>query len=394
MNKIRTGGQDCAKGIIIISVIFFHCYLVTFPNHGDAIVSFNILFALFPYLLSAFFFYAGYNYWPNNRSFKENITRRAKQLLIPLVIALLISIVLISPMELIFHHDDPVNTLKALWNSVLYGLMSEPLAIMTGYASNTFIFELMLAGGLLWFLYALFICSIFFFLLVKHTNKSVPTLISVVLGLLILAFCLGQYVGTYLPFTVQCYPVILAIMLTAAHLRQHHFLNIYVTSKKKMITFGINMLIAEGIVVGICLACYYQFGATITGSLPGGQLDPHLKGLDAIIAYIFGIVGTYAIHTACRLIKFIPIVGKFLQFVGIHSATFYLFHPIFLDLAEIIFFQKKIVLGTGQAFIYVAFIVAAISLVCLLLHFIHKKRHPERDIIAEIQQNEAPENNY
>ena len=72
MEKKRTRAQDAAKGIMVIAVVFFHSYMMIFENHGDALASFNILMALFPFLLSTFFFYTGYNYVPNGKSFKEN----------------------------------------------------------------------------------------------------------------------------------------------------------------------------------------------------------------------------------------------------------------------------------------------------------------------------------
>ena len=391
MEKRRTGAQDAAKGLMIISVIFFHCYMITFPNHIESIQSFNVLMAMFPFLLSAFFFYTGYNYTPNERTYKENIIRRAKQLLIPMVFAFFISSILLSVLELSFNHNDPVGTLTAIGNSLLYSLMSEPVALMTQFPqSHPVVFEIILSLGLLWFLYSLFVCSIFFYLLVKFTNKKLSTLISVVLALLVLAFVLGQYVGVYLPYTVQCYPVILAIMLTAAYLRQSHFLNRKITCKKDSILIGLNMLIAEGLVVGTCLVCYYKFGATTTGSLPGGKFDDTLKGFDAFIAYGFGILGTYFVHTLCRMIKHVPILGKCLQWIGNRSAVFYLFHPIFLDLLAIVIFQKQVPWGRGQAYFYVFAILGLMTLVLLLVSLINKIK-AKRQIVEEIRNNEAPE---
>lgn len=112
MNKHRTLAQDAAKGLMIIAVIFFHCYLTTFAVPVDALSQFSLLSAFFPFLLSSFFFYAGYNYTPNERTFKQNVARRAKQLLIPLAIAFVISVLLIGSMELIFDHNDVTFTFK------------------------------------------------------------------------------------------------------------------------------------------------------------------------------------------------------------------------------------------------------------------------------------------
>ena len=380
MKQQRSGAQDAAKGIMIISVVFFHCLMMTYTNHGESIQSFNILMALFPFLLSAFFFYTGYNYVSNDRSYKENIARRAKQLLIPMAFAFVISTLLISSMELAFHHDNPMGTLRDLGNSVLYSLMSEPLALMIGFPKEGgIVFEVILALGLLWFLYALFICSLFFFWLVKYTNKRLSTLVSVVLLLLVLAFCLGQFVGNYLPYTVQCYPVILAIMLTAAYLRKSNFLDKEIVTKKDFVLRGINALIAEGLIVGTCLVCYFLFGATTVGSLPGGMFDAKIKGFDAFVSFGFGLLGTYFIHTLCRLIARIPVLGKCLQWVGNHSALFYLFHPIFLELAAIAIFQKQILLGRTQAFVYLPVVLGFLVLTCLLIDFIIKSRKKKRE---------------
>ena len=394
MKQQRTGAQDAAKGLMIIAVIFFHCYMMTFTNYLESIQNFNVMMVLFPFLLSAFFFYSGYNYKENERTYKENITRRAKQLLIPLVMAFAISTITISSMELAFNHTNPIGTLLNIGNSTLFFLMSEPVALMTHFPQHGgVIFELILSTGLLWFLYTLFICSIFFYLLVKFTNKRVTNLITVLIGLLLLAFCLGQFVGPYLPYTCQCYPVVLAIMLTAAYLRQSHFLNRYIKTKKDVVLHGINMLIAEGIVVGTCLICYYRFGSLSAGSLPGGQFDARLRGFDAFISFGFGIFGTYFIHTLCRLIKHIPVVGYSLQWIGNRSAIFYLFHPIYLDFAAIVFFQKKVPLGRVQALVYVVIVVALLVLTCLIMRFIHLKKNPDQDYIEQVRNYEAPEVN-
>lgn len=392
MEKRRTVAQDAAKGLLIIAVVFFHCVLMTAVVPMEELSKFSILSALFPYILGVFFFYTGYNYVPRGRSFKESILRRAKQLLIPLVICAIISIILISSIELAFCNGDVQGTFKAIGNSILYSLMSEPLAIMIGFPKEGgTIFGLVVALGLLWFLYCLFICSIFFYLLVEHTNKKVTTLISVVIILLAISFCLGEFVGVYLPYTVQCYPVVLAIMLTAAYLRQSHFLTKRITTKKEIVFHAINAVVAEGIIVGICFLAYYKSGATLTGSLPGGMFDPTLAGLDAFVTYLFSILGTYFIHTVCRLFRHIPVAGKCLQWLGNHCAIFYLFHPIPLTLIHHLFVANQVDLGAGQPYVYVAFVVSFLILTCLAMDYIGKKRNVARPIKDEIDDNKDPE---
>ena len=384
MEQQKSLAQYAGKGIMIIAVVFFHAFIMSFENHADSIAGFNPLVAVFPFLLSAFFFYAGYNYTPSEKTYGQLVARRAKQLLIPLVTAFVVSVTLISLMEICFYFSKPENQgwagiLQPIGNSVLYGLMSEPLAWMIHFPQQGgIIFELILSLGLLWFLLALFVCSVFFYLLVKHTNKSLLVLLSVVAGLLLLAFVLCEFVNVYLPYSVGCYPVVLAIMLVGAYLRQRNFLERPMDSKKAIALQIANALIAEGLIIGTCFFCYYRFGSTTVGALPGGKFDDYAKGLDVFITFAFGILGTYFLHTFCRLIVRIPVVGFCLSWVGQHSAFFYLFHPIFLDLAAILIFRKTHPWGQGQAYFYVAIVVAMLTGVCLLIDFLVKKRKEKK----------------
>ena len=162
-------------------------------------------------------------------------------------------------------------------------------------------------------------------------------------------------------------------------------------NNKHRVIHGICMIAAEGIVVGTCLLCHYQFGAIFTGSTPGSMFDPVLKGFDAFIAFTFSIIGTYFLHTLCRLIKHIPVVGKALQWVGNHSALFYLFHPIFIAIVSILFFQRKIIWGVGQAFFYTAVVVILLTGLGLLIDFLLKKKNFKSEMIEEIENAKAPE---
>lgn len=392
MENRRTVAQDAAKALMIIAVIFFHCFLMSFESPAEALSTFSILNACFPFVLSTFFFYAGYNYVPRGRTFKELVIRRTKQLLIPLVVCSIVSIICVSSIELAVNHSDIGATFQALGNSILYSLMSEPLALMIEFPqSGETVYCMIIALGLMWFLYCLFICTIFFYLLVEHTNKKLSTLVSVIIGLLTLSFCIGQFVGVYLPYSVQCYPLVLTIMLTASYLRQSHFLTKKISNKKDIIFHTINVVIAEGIVISVSLLAYYQKGAVLTGALLGGRFDPSLKGLDVPITYLFAIIGTYLIHTTCRIFRHIPLVGKSLQWIGQHCAIFYLFHPIPLMFVSAIIFQNKLVLGRGQAFVYITFIFAILIPTCLLLDFIIKKKHVPTPIKEEIDNNKDPE---
>ena len=83
-------------------------------------------------------------------------------------------------------------------------------------------------------------------------------------------------------------------------------------------------------------------------------------------------------------------VGKCLQWVGNHSAIFYLFHPIYLDLAAIVIFQKKIIWGHGQAYFYVLIVVVLLTATCLLID-LFTKLAKRKQLAEEVTAIEAPE---
>lgn len=368
--KKKANAQNVVKGLLITSVIFFHALMFpALPNTESVLTDFNILFLLFPFLMMVFFFYAGYNYTPEKRTPWQNIKRRSAQLLIPLVCAFILSTGLIFAIRL-----STGESMEALVNGVIYSLLSEPLSIMIGFPSNGVLnFDMKLALGLLWFLYALYIVSIVFFLIVDYTIKKPTRLISIIFICLLTAFSIGQFIGTYLPYTVQCYPVALAIMLLAAYLKQFNFLDQKVENKKDLGLLITNTLVAEVIIVGIGLFGYFAYGSTMIGSLPGGMFNSVLKGYDAFIAFIMGILGTFVVHQMSRLICLAPFVSYILDWYGQHSSLVYLLHPICLTFIHYVIFRGKIVLGGFQPYLYVFMTIAILVVLFLFIDWIISK---------------------
>ena len=158
----KTSAQSVVKGLLITSVIFFHaCLLCALPNPTSVLSDFSVLFLMFPFLMTVFFFYAGYNYTPFKRTPWQNIKRRCVQLLIPLVITFVVATCLIMAIRI-----PTGESFEGIKNGILYSLMSEPLAQLIGFPSNGIVsFDLVLGLGILWFLYALFVVSVVFFLI-------------------------------------------------------------------------------------------------------------------------------------------------------------------------------------------------------------------------------------
>ena len=376
----KSSTQNIVKGLLISSVIYFHAMtFVALPNTESVLSDFNILLLLFPFLMMVFFFYTGYNYKPGKRTPWQNIKRRTLQLLIPFVATMLLSTAIIFAIRL-----PQGESLEALWNGVLYFLMSQPLAMLINFPSNGIVsFDLILALGILWFIYCLYVCSIFFFLIVDYAIKKPAILFSIITGLLILGFCLGQFIGPSLPYSVQCYPVVLAIMLFAAYLKQFDFLDKKPESKKDIVFIVVNAIVAEAIIAGFGIFGYYAYGTTMVGALPGGRFDDALKGYDSFIAFFIGILGTYVAHQAARLIGLIPGVNFAFDWYGNHSSLVYLLHPICLTFIHRVLFRDKVVLGWFQPFLYVfisiAILVVLFIIIDLIINAIKNKRTPKGD---------------
>ena len=251
--------------------------------------------------------------------------------------------------------------------------MSEPWALMSGFDISTFNFDLAVCIGLCWFLYTLWIASCIFYLIVDYVNEKLSRHILTVLGLLGISFLIGEFVGPYLPFTVQCYPVILAIMLTASYLKKSNFLD----KEESNLAIITKVVLFELIIISISTICYFAFGANLVGALMGGRFNSSINSLDAFISYIFAILGTYVIHSISKLFGKIPVINDLLEKFGEHSAFVYMTHAILISYVDTLIFHKKHELFNGniQSLIYLLIVLV----VYVVLYKIFKRGKKENE---------------
>ncbi len=345
----RSTAQDIVKGFLILAVIFFHAHLFTLEDATTIRSSFQLIYCFFPFLMAVFLFYSGYNYTPGKRTIKQNIIRRSKQLLLPLLGLWTVG----NLLQIIIVMSTNVATWEGVGNALLYTLMSEPLAFMIHFPESGILsIEVLITGGIGWYLYALWFSSVIFYLIVDHVINKPARLISTIIGLLSLSFVMGQFIGPYLPYAINSYPLIVAIMLLASYLKKFNFLDAVEHTKKSITYRIINCLVAEGLIVAISLICYYQFGAILTGVLAGGEFNAVLKGFDALIAFFFCISGTYVIHSLALLVGHIPYLSFGLSWLGKRSGAVYLSHLIILSFIHNVIFQHQFFFGEGQNYIY------------------------------------------
>ena len=358
--------QNIVKGILICTVIFFHSKICV---DYSALVNFNVLYLMFPCIIGIFFFYSGYNYSPGKRTPKESIKRRTKQLLIPLLIIWIISTILVVPM-LLLTNSVSLDTVK---QSYIYVTMSEPWAMINGMSITDCSFDIVLCIQSGWFLYTLWIVSCVFYLIVDYINEKLSRHIITVIILLTLSFLMGKFLGTYLPFVVNCYPVALAIMLTAAYLKKKSYLD----KEESKLAICTKAITFELIIILISTICYLVFGANVVGSLMGGKFNDVITGFDAYIGYIFAVIGTYIIHNLSKLICKIPLIGRILEKFGENSAYVYITHGIVISYIDTLIFHKNHeVFNAGiQSSMYLALAIV----IYIVLYKIFKRRKKENE---------------
>ena len=366
-NKKRSNVQDMVKGALIIAVVFFHSTLFVNPT---SYLEFNIVFCLFPYIMGVFFIYSGYNYTVGKRKPIDNIKRRAKQLLIPLLVMIVVDAVLVGGLQLLYNATDWTG----IWHSFKKLLLSEGGIAHWNPDLSHLNFELGLSFGVLWYLYALFIISVIFYLIVDKVIIKRSRFIPIVVMLVTLSFVIGQFVSPILPYAIQSYPLMLAMMLTGAYLSQKKVLDRPIESKKSIVLTVVQTVVAEGVIVGIGLLCYYCFGASNVGAFAGGALNSVIKGFDAFVVYIMAILGTFFAHNVMRLLGKVKIFSVFFGFIGKRVAIVYVTHPIFLSYIHTIIFGKDFsVLGGFQPYAYTGITLILFIGSSLLVGFLSRK---------------------
>lgn len=374
----RSNVQDMVKGALIIAVIFFHSTLFRDP---EIVIDFNILVAFFPCVLGVFFFYSGYNYKTGKRTLKENIIRRTKQLIIPLIIFIFIDLLVSFSIQLLLNDYDFTST----WQSLLRFLVSEGGASFWNIDVSKAYYEFYLPFSVLWYLYALYFISIIFYLIVDKIIIKLSRFIITISILLISSFLIGQFVGTILPYAIQSQPLILAIMLTGAYFSKNNLLEREVNDKRTIIIAITKIVVSEIIILGISLICYYSFGAKLVGGLVVGAFSYIMKGFDAFIAYIMAIAGVIEIHNLMKLLNKIKIFSMFFSYLGRRVSYVYITHPIFLVYIHVIIFRRNYyTLGAFQPFAYTFMTLILFILISLLIKYLINKR---KNNIKEVTDN-------
>ena len=305
--KKRLNYVDMVKGIAILEVVVFH---LAAPN------DFKIKFInpiLFPLLVS-FFFFSGYFYKPGKRTFKENVTARAKSLLIPFVKYGLIfwaagSVYLLATKQA--NLTEVFGCLRnffggAIWNRVIQNWFHWDYYKL----GSRYMF---LAG--FWFLPAMFFANVVFFPIGDRMLDSDKKPI----GAAVLLFALTAVMRHFkvdLPYNLQIVPFWAAFMLLGAYFKHQNLFELPSMSGAK----------------GWCIAAAALAAGLAAAFLQGPVLNtyrgyfPEPEALNIFLSIIAALPVNWGLGVIFRMAEEIGMRVKELAWFGSHSMTTYIWH--------------------------------------------------------------------
>lgn len=314
--KKRVQFVDMIKGIATLCVVFYH---ITAPSIiKDITLGFG-----FPSLF-AFFALSGYFYAPGKRSLKENIANRTKSLMIPFFKYSLCFWVIGTVCHLIQKTATLLEALYCLrnfyigciWNRVIQDWFSlEYYSLGKRY--------MFLAD--FWFLIALFLSSILFFLIAdKVLNSALKETLTIIALLAVSGILRGFEVS--LPYNIQLVPFWTACLLLGAVAKERDVFNLsFMRGAKGWIISFI------AVVIGVFVCANFSFGM----NLFRGTFDS-IEPVTMIAMLLCGIVSVWGIGNLCRLFEQTGMRVNELAWLGSHSLYIYLFHMLYAWLISII----------------------------------------------------------
>lgn len=291
---------DIAKGLLILLVLFNHiCWQVRNNNIHNTLVSemMNYFFLYTPFFMSAFFLITGLcsNY---NKKFTVFLYNKIKTLLIPALF------------------------LGAIQN-ILYVVLKSPEAFEIKSIIRMFfkmILQIIYNGGQYWFLAAIFISNILFWLISKYMKKKFHK------SLIIIAlYCIGSIL--YFKNTPNVWSIQQALLLLP-------FIYIGSLLKGKEINFKYSFI---GVIYFLIVYILQSLNISTTIVAARINLESYISPIIFIFLGSMGGITTIIISKA--MYTYINKSNNIIQFIGKNSIIFYCLNWTILD--GLIFICKK-----------------------------------------------------
>lgn len=325
-HKKRMTEQDIAKGLAILLVVFVHSVELK-------TTAMNWLVATTGYAMPFFFFMSGYNYKPGRGTWGQNVTKRAKQLLLPLLYYS-VGIYVVMTVYFLFRQETTVSfALRSFGSFWLTRPLSEWVGIATDMTADPF-FALLVQG---WFLQFMMSAYLVFYLVADFALKNASRFISVCIGLLSVTCAFVSFEVT-LPWGLHAAPLVAAMMLAGAMFGKQKLLHRETVSAKWNL---LNVLAAFGIylILGLLYPRAGQFAA--------GMLGHGIGFWDVFITFLAAILGSYILVNISKLVEKVPGFSTVFKWCGVNSLTILLVHMCFIRLFNDVFHVVKQPMGSA-----------------------------------------------
>ena len=364
----RMEEQDVAKGIAIFLVMALHILVV----HKAA---YQVLALLAGFIMALFFFLSGLNYKPG-KTYKENIIKRIKQILIPFLIYVLIITIIVGSYLMITGQSSFLDILQTLGNCLLGSQFSSQI----GLASSSM--QLHRCLMIIWFIIMLLSATFIFYGVVDLCLKSLYSFISISILLLSITILLG-YLNFSLPFYLREAPTITVIMLFGALFKKY---KIFENPSKMWVI--INSLVAYGLYLFV--AILFRGG----GFIMGGRLLGSFGPLEGLITIIYAIFGSYSFLNFCRLLTHVKGLKFILTYLGNNSVYYLLLHQMVkFFVQEIMNYHPSGMMMSSEVTEGLSFLVLFITIVIVTLYIILitflKKKLKEMKSTKGAKENES-----
>ena len=307
--KKRLQFVDMMKGLAILAVLFYH---LTAPCGFK-----YVLEHITECFLIVFFFFSGYFFKVGKRSIGESIWTRFKATMLPFVKYSLIFWVIGSAYLLIAGLETIIDALCCLRN--FYGgcIWNRVIQDWFGWEYHSLGKRYMFLADF-WFLLALFLASVLFFLLAEFVIPSKWKTLTASAVLFAVTGVLRAF-AVSLPYNLQLVPFWTAFMLLGSLAQYNSAFELKWVSGAKGWIISI-IALAAGVTISMLKEpCANLF----RGAFPEIEVVSMLLIIASSLLFIWGL------GNICRLTETSGIRVKELSWLGSHSLLIYLFHMFF-----------------------------------------------------------------
>lgn len=291
--KAKYQYMDVARGLALLLVMI---------SHAHGLSSFLIF-----YYIQIFFIISGYIYKPG-RSYRDNIRRKAKRLLVPYF----------GYSALLWCAYALIRRDMGEMKQSLFGIFYSRFCLYKNAAHTENVYLLDIANGAMWYLTAFFVTCLLFYLIADKCLASAKTMAVTSVVLVAVTMALNE-LPILLPWSMDIVPVAALLMLVGAWMRRYEFFE----RKWNPLWIFVTLVVYVGTVVfnGRLNMSIREYGRFDSFSVP--------------FFLVISLTGSTLCIWFCKWIGHTK-VGSGLAYIGNHTIELMCLHMFGLEMFEVI----------------------------------------------------------